>query len=372
MKILICTQEYYPKGSGIANVAYYIVQNLKKRKHECTVLSSNCGDIALNYDTKIKKYAGLGLLLFWRKVGEYIEKNSDKFDLIWVHNPLFLDKIDTKKVYATVHTTYVKYWDVYKNNKDYSMFLKAYYYLMKNIEQKCYKKNKFTCSVVSPAVTNEIIKLGIAKKDITYIANGVDTKRFRPTNISKKNKIKKLICVGRVNYQKNPYGLIRTIEELNKDKQKVDFTWIGDGELLEPLKKYVSDHKINGAKFIGKVDHDKIFSIYQQGNAYILASFYEGQPLTMLEAMSTGLPCIVSPIENLAQIIKESKCGKVIDFNDSRKAAKEIESYIYSERIKNDQKKIRQYCVKNIDWEKITDKYEYEWEKIINGPKKNS
>jgi glycosyltransferase involved in cell wall biosynthesis len=365
MKILVCVYEYYPKGSGIANVAYYVVENLRKRGHECTVLSSNSGDIALNYDKKIKRYAGIGLLLFWRKTREYIIKNYDNYDLIWIHNPLFLGKINPKKVYATVHTSYVKYWDLYKNNKDYSRALKTYYFFMRKLEERCYRQNKFKSNVISPAVVEELTTLGISKKNITYIPNGVDTKVFCPAKSRKENKIKKLICVGRVSYQKNPYGLIRAIQELNKDKQKVEFSWIGDGELLEALRKYVIDNKIKGAKFIGKIQHDKIRSIYQQGDVYILASIYEGQPLTMLEAMSTGLPCIVSDIENMAHIIRESKCGKVVNFDDPKKAAKEIDAYINSKKLELDKKKVREYSVKNLDWSRITDRYEEEWKKIV-------
>lgn len=38
MKLLICVSEYYPYGSGIANVAYNVVEQLKKRGVDCTVV----------------------------------------------------------------------------------------------------------------------------------------------------------------------------------------------------------------------------------------------------------------------------------------------------------------------------------------------
>ena len=59
MKILICTSEYYPQGSGIANVAYNVVEKLKKKGITCEVCSPVGPDIKLGSEIK---YGRLSLL----------------------------------------------------------------------------------------------------------------------------------------------------------------------------------------------------------------------------------------------------------------------------------------------------------------------
>jgi len=356
MRILVCTQEYYPKGSGIANVAYYIVEALRKRGHKIKILSTDCGDINFKeYEKKINRFGGLALLGFWRKVRNFINKNHDNYDLIWVHNPLFLGKVNPEKIYSTVHTTYVEYARIYKTFP-YPWYIKQYYKVMKFLEKRCYRKNKFKTNVISPALIKEMKSLGIKAK---YIPNGVDTKKFKPVSQKYKLSIPKnakvVLCVGRVTFQKCPFKLIDTFKKI-KD---VHLVWAGTGELFEKAKKLAKGH--NNIHFLGKVPHEKLPSLFARASAYILASVYEGQPLTVLEALSSGTPCILSDIPNLTHIIKDSKTGIIVDF-DKKDSADKIVKYLKKD-LKKESERSRAYAVKHLDWSVIAKQYEKEWMK---------
>jgi glycosyltransferase involved in cell wall biosynthesis len=367
VNILVCTQEYYPKGSGIANVAHYVVEELKKKGHICTIMSSNTGDIPVNTEKLIKKISGFGLIYFWEKVRKYIKQNETTYDIIWVHNPLFLRKIYSSKIYSTVHTTYKGAYEFYKKEKRYSFFIRKYFYIMKIIEQICYK-NTFKTNVISPAVKNELIQLGLKEENITYIPNGVSTEIFKPTtkrlklDIPKDHKV--ILCVGRIAYQKNPYRLAQTIEEIKKLGGKVTLLWAGAGEIYEQYKKDVSH--IKEIQMLGKVKHEELPKLYSIADAFVLASIYEGQPLTLLEALSQGCPCIVSTIPHMTHLIKESKSGLVVDFYKPKKAATEIITYLDSEKAKQDKIIARKYAINELDWSIIAKKYEKKWLKIMH------
>ena len=62
-----------------------------------------------------------------------------------------------------------------------------------------------------------------------------------------------------------------------------------------------------------------------------MTSIYEGQPLTLLEAMSAGLKCIVSDIPNLKNIVYNADCGITININDEIEAANTIMNYLKSD-----------------------------------------
>ena len=87
MKVLVCTSEYYPYGSGIANVAYNVVEQLKKMGIDCTVCSPTGPDIKLGSSKLIEKLGIVGLLYYWYKVANHF-KNND-YDVAWLHNPFF-------------------------------------------------------------------------------------------------------------------------------------------------------------------------------------------------------------------------------------------------------------------------------------------
>jgi 1,2-diacylglycerol 3-alpha-glucosyltransferase len=106
MKLLICASEYYPNGSGIANVAYNMVEELKKNGISCIVCSPTGPDIKLGNPKLIKKYGIIGLLYYWNEVSKFLETNQNKFDVLWYHNPLFIKKCLDQNIVATIHTTY--------------------------------------------------------------------------------------------------------------------------------------------------------------------------------------------------------------------------------------------------------------------------
>ena len=88
MKVLVCSTEYPPYTSGIGNVAYNIVEQLKKIEVDCTVCSPYGPDINIGNGKLTEKSGIPGLLIFWNKVSKYCKKNP--YDILWLHNPLLL------------------------------------------------------------------------------------------------------------------------------------------------------------------------------------------------------------------------------------------------------------------------------------------
>lgn len=370
MKLLVCTSEYPPEySSGVGNVAYNVVKILQKRGINCLVCSPNA-DLKLGSSQLISKYGRFGLYYYWHKVYKHLIKN--KYDVVWLHQPLFFERSQNLNAIITVHTSIWEYNKVIKNLK-YPLILRIYYELVSIIEKYCFRRVdlqgvRFTG--VSSQVCQALGEIGITKEKISYIPNGVDTQHFKPS-LSKKILRKKfgiaediivILSMGRLTKMKQPNKLIRTFSFIEKERGDVKLIFVGKGELTDETMKFAMQMKLKNVNFLGYVNEENKSDLYACSDYYIMASIYEGQPLTLLEAMASGLPCIVSDIPSL-KIVEDSNCGIMVDFSEEERAARRIIDYIKKDNLAH-ARNARKYVEDNLDWSIIAETYLKEFESI--------
>lgn len=167
-------------------------------------------------------------------------------------------------------------------------------------------------------------KLGYAKECVHIIANGVDVDKFIPDVTRPTSEKIKIIMVGRLWPQKDPKTLFNAVKQLLDNNVNVSVTYVGDGELMHQLKKLAQDYTAN-ISFLGWKDN--ISELLPQHNLFILPSLWEGMPLAILEAMSCGLPCLVTNIPGNNDLVKDGYNGFLFDVADHEKLAVLIKNY---------------------------------------------
>jgi len=121
------------------------------------------------------------------------------------------------------------------------------------------------------------------------------------------------LFVGRLSEEKGIDLFCRAITELKKEYD-IQGIVVGDGVLLEQLRKDYPLISFEGWKSTGEVQ-----DYIQKARALVFPSrCYEGAPLTILEAMSAGLPCIVSDCTSATEIISDRKNGFVFETDSIR------------------------------------------------------
>lgn len=367
LKLLICATEYYPHGSGIANVAYNVVEQLKKKGVDCVVCSPTGPDIKLGTQ---KPLGILGLLFYWYKVSTYFKKfNPQEFDAVWLHNPLFIRSCAFKKCVVTMNAT--AYGQA--NRRMYPLWLHIYKIISSIIENICLNKIKdiSVFTGVGTKICEELERIGIESQNIKYIPNGVNISQFKPSKQKKhlrnnfgipcENVV--LLSIGRLTPQKNPLKTIEVFGKISKKVNNMTLVVSGSGELKDEIEEYVKSKNLDNVLLIGYVDEKNKPDLYACADYFIISSLYEGgePPLTLAEAMSSGLPCIVSNIPNF-KIVETSNCGIIVDFLDTQKAAEEILNFTQKNNSEYSTN-ARKFATINLAWSIITDKYLEEFNK---------
>ena len=143
-------------------------------------------------------------------------------------------------------------------------------------------------------------KFSISLSKLFVYPNFIDTQLFKPI---KKHPNKKLLFVGRLNKQKNIPLLFHALKGLG-----IELDIIGSGEEEKNLKFLSNELKIK-VNFLGTLPNKEMPEIYNNYEAYILTSKYEGNPKTLLEAMSCGCCVIGTDVDGINNILFNKKNG---------------------------------------------------------------
>lgn len=358
MKILVCSSEYPPEGSGIANVIFGIINATNKKNIEFVVCSPSGPDILLGNTQLIQKTGILGLLYFWFRVGLLLKK--DKWDIIWLHNPLPVFTISSKSAICTYHSTY---FGVSKKMHDAKFFLRCYYYIGAVIEKYCLKKLPNARFVgVSSQVCNEL-KERCPNNTPLIILNGVDTKRFS-TLCKDRSLIKEdlriinnqvILYVGRLDPTKFVDSIIIGFPIILKKIPLVKLLIVGDGPQKEDLINLTKTLDISESVFFcGSQPNDVLPQYYCASD--IVVCPYSG--LVLFEAMASGKVIVAYDVEWHSEVITHMENGILVENLNQVEFANAVVSLLTDPTLaKKLGKKAREFTLKNLDWSIISDQY---------------
>lgn len=107
----------------------------------------------------------------------------------------------------------------------------------------------------------------------------------------KTHKEKRILYVGRFEWEKDPEILVRSMVYVKDANPEWEVYMAGSGPLLKNMKDLAESLKVEShIKFLGQVSN--VQSLYQDAGIFVLPSVIEGFPNALIEAMSFGLPCI--------------------------------------------------------------------------------
>lgn len=138
--------------------------------------------------------------------------------------------------------------------------------------------------------TDRVASMGLRAE---WIPNGVD---LPPADrlVPKEANVRRLLTIGRLVRLKNQELLLRMMVAL---PDHMTLTVVGSGPLEARLRSLRDSLAVGDrVRFVGHVSHSQLLDHYRSSDLFLLPSFAEGQPLSVLEAMAMGLPVLMSDI----------------------------------------------------------------------------
>jgi len=170
---------------------------------------------------------------------------------------------------------------------------------------------------ISKQMQKDLVTLGIPGNKIAYLPNSIDTNLFTPRKQKEDNL---LLFVGRISPGKGLHILIKSLRYL---KESVRLAIIGPPDwnvnyyqnILRLIEKENKKGKHN-IRYLGSMEQTELAEWYQKASLFILPSFAEGFPVTILEALSCETPVIATPVGGIPEIIKSHETGVLVQPDD--------------------------------------------------------
>lgn len=183
-------------------------------------------------------------------------------------------------------------------------------------------------------------RVGIRERRVTAICNGVDTDRFQPgpppadlplPDSFATPGIVRIGTVGRLQPVKDQATLVDACALLASRRPelraRLRLLVVGDGPLRSALAERVDAAGLDDITlFTGATD--RVADWLRAIDVFVLPSLNEGISNTLLEAMASGLPALVTPVGGNVELLSDGVTGHSFPIRDAVALAARIESYL--------------------------------------------
>lgn len=246
-----------------------------------------------------------------------LDKEINAFypDIIHISTPSLLGNYALKlakrmgiPVVSIYHTNFVSYIDYYIKNVPFLIdFTKD---RARNILKAFYNQCD-TVYVPSATMMDELSSFGIRAHNMKLWQRGIDKKLFSPTK--RKNGLMRslvgndnpcILFVSRLVWEKNLQTMIDLYSLIEANDLKYNIVVVGDGVAKAALKKQMPN-----AFFFGYMGHEQLANIYASSDVFFFPSVTETFGNVVLEAMASGLPCVVANSGGSKDFIRDGVNG---------------------------------------------------------------
>lgn len=376
MQICMLSSEFPPNCAGIGYHVYHLSRRLVTRGHKVVVITRG------SWKSKWHRefIEGIEVYRVWYmptypfhiklhtvSVNRLLQQLQIDFDVVHLHSPLVPYVKRLAPYVATQHGTTISDINRRKTRDLYSLGLKVLRYPLIAIDRRI-SRNASTVLAISRGCGEELRQIyGVCAKKIVVIPNGVDTDFFTP---AEKPTIGEpcVLYTGRLDARKGVEDLVPCATYVCREKPKARFVVTGDGPLASDMKRKVHTANLDANfQFTGFVFRGVLLQHYREASVFVLPSYYEGLPTSLLEAMSCGIPSVATDIEGNSEVITDGETGLLVPPRNPRLLAEAILKLLDDEELRSQiGANARKHIVENYDWGLVVDRIEAIYEACLD------
>ncbi|CAD7780153.1 MAG: D-inositol-3-phosphate glycosyltransferase [Candidatus Methanoperedenaceae archaeon GB50] len=372
MHICYCYHVFYPIKGGVEENIINISQELMKRGHEVTVVTSDIPDRPkkeIIHGIKVMRTKPLFSIFKTPIMPNYKELLSTvDADIIHAHGTI-PNVSDVAIFYAAKNNIPSVLTYHFDGNADsiIGSFFGEFYNRFIN-RKVVSKADKIIATSKSYAETSMVLNDFLGKIEI--IPNGVDLNRFNPEievgNIREKYNLPNgniVLYVGRFVKYKGVEYLIRAMKYVEHGTLVI----AGKGKLERRLKQIVRDEKLKNVKFLGYVPDEDLPKLYRVSDVYVLPSITRGENfgISALEAMACGIPVIASDLPGVNWLVRDY-CGMKVKPKDVLGLSEKINELLSNDALRSEIGKNARKNAEEYNWEDISKKVMDVYEEVLS------
>jgi glycosyltransferase involved in cell wall biosynthesis len=164
---------------------------------------------------------------------------------------------------------------------------------------------------------------------------GIDPEIYTPRP-EPGNSVPELLCVGRLVPAKGQHILLEACSILKNAGVRFHLTMVGDGPDRKSLEAWSKTADLTGhVTFTGALGQDKVRDYYDRADVFVLASFAEGVPVVLMEAMAKEIPVISTRITGIPELIEHEEDGLLAVPGDPDDLAGQIRKLLDSTEMRS-------------------------------------
>lgn len=175
-----------------------------------------------------------------------------------------------------------------------------------------YARGWATPVAISPTVKRTVCeKFGMSQDSVPMVLNGV-SRRMPRRRGERKDGPFVFLHIGRFEPVKNHSLLLDAFERVHAAYGDCRLLMLGTGPLIEDMRHKVTELDLDDAvEIVGEVGD--VAPFLAEADAFVLPSAYEGLPITLVEALQAGVPCLASNVGGVPDIVHDGENGLLFE-----------------------------------------------------------
>ena len=153
---------------------------------------------------------------------------------------------------------------------------------------------------------------------------------------------------GWVIKEKGVMELLNAFKNLTNKGYNISLKIVGDGKLMKYSRLFSKEHNLNNISLNGWVNRSELINHLKQSDVFVLPSWQEGMPNSLIEALASGLPCITTSVGVIPNYLINNQHAIIIEPRDEKNLEISMEKLIKDSKLRKNLSKNGHLLAKNV------------------------